>query len=94
MGFRAGFVCGCVHVCVCASVPAKSNVFNVCLSHQFCVKEQRRAINKDAGSVGHSTNRIVGIQPPTSLTHTHTHTHIRALKMFIGSMWEQAGSKN
>lgn len=32
-------MCAIVHVCLCVSQSlAKSNVFNVCLSHQFCVK--------------------------------------------------------
>lgn len=91
----------CVWLCiwVCVFVPQRlPNVFNVCVFLINSVwKEQRKAINKDAGSVGHSTNRIVGIHPPPlplSHIHSYTHTHTLALKMFIGTVSKHTTSKH
>lgn len=64
-------------VCVC--------IVRLCLPKEACLmcvvlisavwKEQRRAINKDTGCVGHSTIRTDESPPPPKHTHTsHKHT--------------------
>lgn len=77
-GFRSAV---CVWMCVQA--PAKGNVFNACASLIYSVwKEQRRFINKEAGSVGHT--------PPSDPSQTHT--HIFKYKQIPALMMEEQAS--